>query len=454
MKYYHSPKKKKKKSLKKICMVLLIILSLIIIVESIDLLLNRDKIFKGVTASGVDVGGLKREEVSQVLKPVISEIINSPRILTFEDNKFTFIPVEDLWAKVDLNQEINRLYRIARSGNIFNRIKERITTQRRGYQLDLTVKFDDQKMKVLEGKIAELVERAPIDAYLENNYIRESQDGIEVDFEELEERIITSLNNYKKEEYYLKIPVKIIPPQYSTEDLLEELGLTQEISNYSTVLKNRDGNTIFNIRLAAKKINGRVIKPGEIFSFNQIVGPAEKEDGFKEGTIIANGKFIKGYGGGVCQVSSTLYNSVILANLMIIERYNHSVYGDATTYVPLGRDAAVFYGYKDLKFRNNLSDKIVIFARVAGEILTVSIYGNYPHKPEIEIISKDKKIIDYQVIRENDPGLEEGQEIVFQEGNPGYQIKTYRIIKKAEEEKVELLSNDTYNDIPKIIREN
>lgn len=454
MKYYHSPKKKKQKSLKKICIVLLIIFSLIIIGESINLLLNRDKIFKGVAASGVDLGGLKREEVRQVLTPVMVEIINSPRTLTFEEEKFTFIPVEDLGAKVDLNQEINRLYQIARSGNIFTRIKERIIAQRRGYQLDLTVKFDDQKMKILEDKIAELVERAPIDAYLENNYIRESQNGIKVNFKELQARIITSLNSYKKEEHYLEIPVEIIPPRYSTKDLLEELGIAQEISNYSTVLNNRDGNTIFNIKLASEKINGRVIKPGEIFSFNQLVGPAEKEDGFKEGTIIANGKFVKGYGGGVCQVSSTLYNSVLLANLMILERYNHSVYGDATTYVPLGRDAAVFYGYKDLKFRNNLSDKIVVFAQVAGEMLTVSIYGNYPHKPEIEIISKDKKIIDYQVIRENDPGLGEGQEIVFQEGNPGYQIKTYRIIKNAEEEKVELLSNDTYNDIPKIIREN
>lgn len=201
-------------------------------------------------------------------------------------------------------------------------------------------------------------------------------------------------------------------------------------------------------------INGRLVKPQEVFSFNKYVGPAEKEDGYKESTIIANGRFENGYGGGVCQVSSTLYNAVLLANLPIVERYNHSIYGDATRYVPLGRDSAIFFGYKDLRFKNNLDNEIVIFAKVLGDVLQVNIFGQYPDKPEIEIISKDKKVIDYQIIREKDPGLEANQEIVIQEGVPGYKVKTYRIIRKNGEEKIELLSDDNYKSVPMIIKEN
>jgi len=451
---YCSKKEKNQINLRKIFIILLLIITLIILGEGIDLFLYRNKIFPKISASGILVGGLNKEEAKQVLQPVISKIINSPRFLVFEEESFEFIPADDLEANIDLSKEVDRLYLIARSGNIFKRIKDRLAVQRSSYNLNLKVEFDNQKLKDLAKKIGNMVERAPQNAYLEGNYIRESQEGIEVNLEELEKEIITSLNSCDEKDYHLNIPVTVILSQYNTKDLLKELDISQELSIYSTSLKNRDGNTIYNIKLASEKINGRIIKAGEVFSFNQIVGPAEKEDGFKEGTIIANGKFVNGYGGGVCQVSSTLYNTVLLANLSIIERHNHSIYGEATAYVPVGRDAAVFYGFKDLKFKNNLSKKIAIFARISDGMLTVSIYGYYPDKPEIEIVSKDKKIIDYQIIREKDAGLNKSQEITIQEGIPGYKIKTYRIIKKGEEEKIELLSEDTYNYIPMIIKEN
>ena len=201
-------------------------------------------------------------------------------------------------------------------------------------------------------------------------------------------------------------------------------------------------------------INGILVKPQEIFSFNKYVGPAEKADGYKEGTIIANGVFVNGYGGGICQVSSTLYNAVLLANLPIVERYNHSVYGEATKYVPLGQDAAIFYGFKDLKFKNNSDHVIVIFSKVFRDTIQVSIFGGNENKAEVEIISKDKRVIEYQVIREKNSKLKAGQEVVVQEGVPGYQIKTYRIVRKDGEEKIEFLAEDTYKSVPMIIREN
>jgi len=150
---------------------------------------------------------------------------------------------------------------------------------------------------------------------------------------------------------------------------------------------------------------------------------------------------------------STLYNAALLANLPIVERYNHTVYGEVTKYVPLGQDAAIFYGFKDLRFKNNSDHTIVIFSKVFKDILQVNIFGGNEDKAEVEIISKDKKVINYQIIREKDPKLEAGQKIVVQEGVPGYQIKTYRIVRKDGEEKVEFLAEDTYKSVPMIIRE-
>ncbi len=422
--------------------------------EGIDLYINRNKIFPGVSAFGIQLGGLNKEEVKKTLQPIVLKITDSPRVLIFEEEKIKIVPKDDLDASIDLSQTVNELYRIARSGNIFKRIKERIAVWRKGYEVSFQAEFNSQKLKDLQNKVSSLINRIPCDAYLENNRIVESRAGVKLNLEEFDKAILETLSCWDENKYLISIPVITIPPQYTTQDLLKKLGIFQELGAYSTSLKNKEENTIYNIKLASEMINGRLVKPQEVFSFNEYVGPAEKEDGYKESTIIANGRFENGYGGGVCQVSSTLYNAALLANLPIVERYNHSIYGDATRYVPLGRDAAIFFGYKDLRFKNNLDNEIVIFAKVLGDVLQVNIFGQYSDKPEIEIISKDEKVIDYQIIREKDPGLEANQEIVVQEGVPGYKVKTYRIIRKNGEEKIELLSDDTYKSVPMIIKEN
>ncbi len=455
MKYYSKKTKNNKNKIKKILFFLIILIIVVSLFEGVDLYLNRNKIFPGVSAFGIQLGGLNKEEVKKTLQPITLKITDSPRVLVFEEEKIKIIPKDDLDASIDLSQIVDELYKIARSGNILKRLKERIVVWRKGYEIPFQAEFNSQKLKDLQNKVSSLINRIPRDAYLDNNRIVESRVGVKLNLEEFEKAILETLSCWDENKYLINIPaITIPPPQYTTKDLLKKLGIFQELGAYSTSLKNKEENTIYNIKLASKMINGILVKPQEVFSFNKYVGPAEKEDGYKESTIIANGRFENGYGGGVCQVSSTLYNAALLANLPIVERYNHSIYGDATKYVPLGRDAAIFFGYKDLKFKNNLDKEIVIFAKVLGEVLQVNIFGHYPDKPEIEIISKDKKVIDYQIIREKDPELEAKQEIVVQEGVPGYKVKIYRIIRKNGEEKIELLSADTYKSVPMIIKEN
>ncbi len=457
MQYYSKKRKGNKNKAKKIILFLIAIVIITSLFEGIYLYIHKDKIFPGVSALGVQWGGLNRREVQEILPPIMEKVTNSPRILVFEDQRMEFIPQEDLDASFDLSQAVEELYRIGRSGNIFKRIKDRIILGREGYEVTLLPQLNPEKLKDLQNKINSLVSRVPSDAYLDldNNRVVESKVGIELDLEELNREILKTLSCAEEDKYVINIPTIIIPPQYTTQDLLDKRGISQELGVYSTSLENKEENTLHNIKLASQEINGRIVKPQEIFSFNKYVGPAEKEDGYKEGIIIANGKFESGYGGGVCQVSSTLYNAALLANLAVVERYNHSIYGEATKYVPLGRDAAVFFGYKDLKFRNNLDHEIVIFAKVEGEVLQVNILGSSLDKSEeVEIISKDEKMINYPVIREKDPKLKPNQQVVVQEGIPGYEVKTYRLVREDGQEKVELLSNDTYNSVPMIIKEN
>ncbi|MGB6369414.1 MAG: VanW family protein [Atribacterota bacterium] len=452
MRYYS--KKKKNSKIRKILLSLIIIIVAVSLVDAVDIYKNRNKIFPGVSAFGVELEGLQKEEAQEILQPIASKIIDSPRILVFEDKEIKFVPNTELDAFIDVNRVVEETYGIARTGNIFRRLKDRIVIWRKGYEVPFQAEFNPQKFEDFQNKISFLIYRIPGDAYIEGNRIIESRIGAKLDLEKFKEEITESLKSLDDEKYIFDIPVITIDPKITTQNILTELAINRELGTYSTSLENKEENTIYNIRLASEVINGILVKPQEIFSFNKYIGPAEKADGYKESTIIANGIFVNGYGGGICQVSSTLYNVALLVNLTIIERYNHSVYGEATEYVPLGQDAAIFYGFKDLRFKNNSDHARVIFSKVFRDTLQVSIFGGNEDKAEVEIISKDKKVIDYQIIREKDSKLEAGQEIVVQEGVPGYQIKTYRIVRKEGEEKIEFLAEDTYKSVPMIIREN
>ena len=424
------------------------------LVDAVDIYINRNKMLPGVSAFGVELEGLKKEETRDILQPIASKMIDSPRILVFEDKEFKFIPHKELDAFIDLNRVAEETYAIARTGSVFKRIRDRIVVWRQGYEVPFQAEFNQQKFEDFQNRISSLINRMPRDAYVEGNRIIESRTGVKLDLEKFKEEITESINSLNEEKYIFNLPVITVDPKITTQNILRDLAISGELGTYSTSLENKEENTIYNIKLSSEVINGILVKPQEIFSFNKYVGPAEKADGYKESTIIANGIFVNGYGGGICQVSSTLYNAILLANLPIVERYNHSVYGDATRYVPLGQDAAVFYGLKNLRFKNNSDNVIVIFSKVFRDTLQVSIFGGNEDKAEVEIISKDKKVIDYQIIREKDSKLEAGQEIIAQEGIPGYQIKTYRIVRKDGEEKIEFLAEDTYKSVTMIIREN
>jgi len=452
LRYYS--KKKKSGKIRKLLLSLIIIIIAVSLVDAVDIYRNRDKILPGVSALGVELEGLKREEAREILQPITSKMIDSSRILVFEDKEFKFIPHKELDAFIDLNRVVEETYAIARTGNIFKRTKDRIVVWRKGYKVPFQAEFNLQKFEDFQNRISSQINRIPRDAYVEGNKIIESRTGAKLDLERFQEEINKTLINLDEEKYISNIPVITVDPKITTQNILTELAISGELETYSTSLENKEENTIYNIKLSSEVINGILVKPQEIFSFNKYVGPAEKADGYKESTIIANGIFINGYGGGICQVSSTLYNAVLLANLQIVERYNHSVYGEATKYVPLGQDAAIFYGFKDLKFKNNSDHAIVIFSKVFRDTLQVTIFGGNEDKVKVEIINKDKKVIDYQIIREKDSKLEASQEIVVQEGVQGYQIKTYRIIRKNGEEKIEFLAEDIYKSVTMIIKEN
>lgn len=151
----------------------------------------------------------------------------------------------------------------------------------------------------------------------------------------------------------------------------EEKNKETPIASYATKIKDNSAGRLENIRITCKAISGKVIEPGQRFSFNEIVGEPTTAKGYKEASVIIDHKTEKGIGGGNCQVSSTIYNAVLnVPTLVVTERHEH---GKDVTYVPDGKDAAVSYGSLDLKFRNDTGKRIRIDVTTDDSNISVAI---------------------------------------------------------------------------------
>lgn len=248
------------------------------------------------------------------------------------------------------------------------------------------------------------------------------------------------------------IPLKITTPAVTTNHIGTE-AFPDLLATFSTTFSTGNVNRTTNIRLASNKINGVVLLPGEEFYYNKVVGQRTAAAGFKSAGVYVNGRVENGIGGGICQVSSTLYNTVLRANLQIVKRSNHYF---ATGYVPLSTDATVSWGGPEFAFKNSRKYPIKVVSTVNGGKITVSIYG-CKEEVEYEVIiqSQTLQTIPMKTERRVNPALPKGTTKTVQKGHGGYKSRAYRILKlNGTEVSRQLLSTDTYAQLSTIIETN
>lgn len=278
--------------------------------------------------------------------------------------------------------------------------------------------------------------KEPFTIYPESN-------GIDFDVENAK-----NLLQEKKDEY--EIPLKITKPTKTVSEIGTE-AFPDLLGTCSTKYQASNKNRTTNLQLAAQKVNGTVLMPGEEFSYNKVVGERTIQAGYKEAAVYSNGQVVDGLGGGICQISSTLYDAVIAANLGIKERRNHQF---VTSYLPAGKDATVVYGSQDFKFVNTRKYPIRIEATVSGGVAKVSIWG-LKEDVEYEVTIETKKIATIAQTTEyiQDPTLPAGKQVVQQAGHNGSKVEAYKVIKlNGQVVSRTLLSKDTYNAMKRIVR--
>lgn len=317
------------------------------------------------------------------------------------------------------------------------------TTTRAPKPLDVDVVYAEVHKEAKDAKVDETTKPPVYEAH---------ENGIDFNKEELR-NVLSSVEN-NVEGKTIEFELTITEPKIKLADLKWELYsdlLGTYSTTFSTAANYANRNT--NIRVAAQYINGTIVMPGEVFSFNKTVGDCGLASrGFKMATVYSGGKVEQGMGGGVCQVSSTLYNAVIYANLEIVQRDNH---GYTVAYVACSRDATIYYPYIDFKFKNTREYPVKIVAEYnnAGKI-TFSIFGTkeeneYDVSIESYVLTRIPKSTTYV----NDNTIEKGKQIQDIRGQDGFTSIAYKVLKKdGKIVKKTILSSDSYSAMNDVIK--
>lgn len=245
------------------------------------------------------------------------------------------------------------------------------------------------------------------------------------------------------------IPLKVLKPKITVKSLPQE-AFPDQLATYSTTYASSNYNRSTNISLAASAVNGTVLMPGETFSYNGTLGQRTTAKGYREAGAYVNGQVSTEVGGGICQVSSTLYNAALLCNLEIVARTNHSF---EPSYVPAGQDATVSWKSPDFQFKNNREYPIKLVASAGGGRVTFIIYGVKSNDDyEVKIQSSKTGSIPFSTQYVNDDSLPVGTTKVTQSGSNGCRSVTYKILyKNGQEVSRTLINSDTYNPHNQVI---
>ncbi|NPV53111.1 MAG: hypothetical protein HPY71_06260 [Firmicutes bacterium] len=410
------------------------------------------RIIPGVSIAGVDVGGRTAAEAREMLGERATAWLERPIILEHQEQRWHLAPGK-MGISPDIGGAVARALATGRTGGLFRRMRERREARTLGIEVPLRFTVDEGRFRAFIANLRAEIDQAPRDAVFVPQEdgtveIEESSPGARLDASDLPPRIQAAIT--RSYDRTLPLTVREIRPGLTTGEA-RAMGIRRLLGSYQTVFDPGDADRVHNIATGAAALNGYIIPPSGIFSFNKVVGPRSEKMGYRRAPVVLNQELVPDIGGGICQVSTTLYNAVLLAGLEVVARSNHSL---APAYVPPGRDATVAYDYLDFKFKNTTGSHILVTTAVEGNVLKVRLFGT--PTDDLDIVSIETEIIDRiepGIIEKEDRTLKPGEKKVEKKGAPGYVVKVWRVISRnGLELRRDLVSVDQYDPRPTIVR--
>ena len=380
----------------------------------------QNVVYPGVTVDGVNFSQKSGDFVKKYYDKKNEEIKDTKLVFSFENNVAT-VSAQDIDLGYDSDLLAIQSLSIGRTGDAFTNISLIVQAYFSGINLEPSYTYTESKLAEKLSSIVAKINTKPQNAVFEfkDNRVtafKPSLNGRDVDVEKTNDLItqkqkaIVKLG--KPQILTFTVPIKIIEPEITT-DKANNLGIKELIGVGTSLFAGSIESRIYNINLATSRINGALIKPDEVFSFNEVLGDISAFTGYKQAYVIQNGRTVLGDGGGVCQVSTTFFRAILNAGLPIIERTAHAYrvsYYEQDS--PPGLDATIYVPTVDLKFKNDTGSYILVQAVVdnANQRLTFYFYG----KKDGRVVNMSSPVITSQVPPpeakyEDDPTLPTGQ---------------------------------------------
>lgn len=476
--------------------------------------INNTKIISNISIEGIEVGGLTKKEAEQKILEKIEKNVEQNIIVKTNDFEYQF-QLSQIEAKYDTNKAIEDAYSIGRDGNIFKNNLEIFKRKIKNKNIEVGIDYnqelldniineiavkipgavekpsyciEDKKLTITKGKAGNTINKEKFkEEVIKRLELEKQNEPIELEIINVEpeaidiDKIYSEVHKEAKNAYYTKDPFQVYPHvdgvdfdleaaremlKEDKEEYVIDLKITTPkittnkigseafpdlLSTFSTKYDASNTPRTTNLKLAMNKLNGVVVSPGETFSYNKTLGKRTAEAGYREAGGFAGGRVVQTLAGGICQISSTLYDAVVYANLEIVERHNHMFLAG---YVGAGKDATVVYGAYDFKFKNTRKYPIMLKTSIGSGVARIDVFGiKEDVEYEVEISSKILSYTPFKVVRENDSSLAPGKERVAQNGMNGCKSITYKILKlNGKEVSRTVLSSDTYDPMNKIIK--
>lgn len=403
---------------------------------------REGKINKNVYINDIDLSNLYKNEAISKIKERIN--LNNEISLKYNDKEFK-LKLNEIGVNYNIDEAVSSAYMIGRDKDFISNIKTKIDLEfGENKSIKLNYTYNEDKLNYYINLINSEIKVEPLNANIKLvagklTYEKELY-GLKIDEEDLKKSILNNLENISSKE--ITINIKNLTPKYLYKELSK---VDTELGYYETDFNENNKHRVNNIKIASDAINNIILNPGEEFSFNEHMHNCYVKKMFEKAPIILNGKLKEGLGGGICQVSSTLYNAVLYSGLEVTKIRNHSI---PSSYINKGRDATVSHGNLDFRFKNNSDTPIVIFSNVHNNKVKTKIYGQAKNKKNIEIFTDIVECIPNNTEIKNSNELYKGEKYI-EEGRKGYKVKTYRVYKESQD--IELINESYYPPKNKII---
>lgn len=438
---------------------------------SLEYLNYHEKIYKNIQVCHIDLSGKTTDEAKSTIKTKVIEPLLSKELSLGLNGMTVQIPLNDFYITSDLHEVIDSVANYSNSLTLLEKWNLLHGNEIKNFNLSL--EFDEDALLTHTKDFINSFNTSPSDADILVDSLGEittvsHADGQVIDIEKLLAQITTTLESYlhnpstshslgetttvnssSDSTIYVDLTkyLNVTTPNIKLEDLQTVNSLVASYStNYTPTAANAK-----NIELAATTINDTLLMPGDIFSFNELVGDTTLDKGYVYAPVIINSKMTQGVGGGVCQVSSTLYNAILSLGILPTERRPHS---RPSSYVSLGLDSAIDWGTIDLKFENTLDYPLYISAYTQNGKLHTNLYSNESLlDTSYELSSEVIKVLPAKTEYIKDSTLPTGSSVLVSSGNDGYQVKVTRDTYQNDELVAsEVISWDTYNPISTVYR--